>query len=104
MTHPFIMPIQLLKQPMGIQTSLQNNLEGDPLNFLHTPQNQSPVSIPYKLAIWIYVVRPFQTPCILFIVLYFVDTHSHFIIHTHTHTATHNLHTLIKTFYLHTSE
>ena len=37
-----------------------------PLHILNTPQTQSSVSILFKLAIWIYAVRPFQTPHILF--------------------------------------
>ena len=61
------MPTQLLKQPIGTQTKLkEQSRKVLPLHILNNPQNQSPVSISYKLAIWIYVVRPFQTPHTLF--------------------------------------
>ena len=46
--------------------TLKTRLEGVSFTYLKTPRAQSHISIPYKLTIWIYAVRKFQTPHSLF--------------------------------------
>ena len=56
------MPTHILKKPMGTRTTLKHYLEGAPFIYSKCFSNPISVSISYKLAIWIYIVRPYQTP------------------------------------------